>query len=125
MGELKNGKEMTKADVMLSKLDQLTKKVASLEARIGNGGGSGDGSSANVGAIRKLSEENAQLRKDISYVSAQIEGLYAALTKMITKLPENLAAKGGSALNMDVDDLASRVAAKIIIPEGGYGDVES
>lgn len=117
MGDNKNTKGMTKADVILSRVEQLTKQVASLEAKVARGAQGANASGAgNDAVIRKLTEENATLKKEISFVSAQIEGLFASLSKMINKLPEKMGAKGAS-LDMDVDDLASRVAAKIIIPE--------
>ncbi|MCM1546031.1 MAG: hypothetical protein NC033_03235 [Clostridiales bacterium] len=132
MGDNKNAKGMTKADVILTRIEQLTKQVASLETRVARGlqgkGGAKSGaepaSDAAVGAvIRKLTEENATLKKEISYVSAQIEGLYTSLSKLINKLPEKLGAKNGDLVS-DVDDLASRVAAKIIIPEADFSGFE-
>lgn len=121
MSDNKNGKGFTKADIVLTRVEQLTRQVASLEARIVKGGG--DVASAAV--IRKLTEENATLKKEISYVSAQIEGLFTALSRTLSKLPEQVAARGAlgepvtARADIDVDDLASRVAAKIIIPESG------
>ncbi|MDE7379702.1 MAG: hypothetical protein K2N14_01495 [Clostridia bacterium] len=126
MGDNKNAKGMTKADVILQKVDKLTRQVASVEARVANG---------DINAVaRRLSEENAQLKREISYISAQIEGLFTTLSKMIDKLPDKVAEKNGGRpvsnssqpmvrTDLDVDDLASRVAAKIIIPdyEGAEG----
>ena len=118
--------KFTKADVILTRMEQLSRQVASLEGRIAKGGGSADGA-----VIKKLTEENAKLRQDISIVSAQIEGLYATLSKMINKLPDQIAGKAPAVAqevtahaDIDVDDLASRVAAKIIIPETGYAEVD-
>lgn len=123
MGDNKE-KGMTKADMILSKVDQLTKKVASLEAKIAQASKPAAATGVNGDAvIRKLTEENATLKKEISFVSAQIEGLYASLSKMINKLPDKVGAKGGS-FDMDVDDLASRVAAKIIIPESDFSGAD-
>ncbi len=125
MGDNKNAKGMTKADVILTRVEQLTKQVASLEARVARGTTGGSGAGANNDAvIRKLTEENATLKKEISYISAQIEGLFASLSKMINKLPEKMGGKGGK-LDMDVDDLASRVAAKIIIPETDFSGLDT
>lgn len=128
MSDNKNGKGMTKADVILTRVEQLTRQVSSLEARVARGfaGANNSGATAaNDAVIRKLTEENAMLKKEISYVSAQIEGLFATLSKMINKLPEKIGANPVQGkLDMDVDDLASRVAAKIIIPETGYGASE-
>ena len=123
MGDNKE-KGMTKADMILSRVDQLTKKVASLEAKIAQASKPAAATGVNGEAvIRKLTEENATLKKEISFVSAQIEGLYASLSKMINKLPDKVGAKGGS-FDMDVDDLASRVAAKIIIPESDFSGAD-
>ena len=127
MSDNKNGKGFTKADIVLTRVEQLTRQVASLEARIVKGGG--DVASAAV--IRKLTEENATLKKEISYVSAQIEGLFTALSRTLSKLPEQVAARGAlgepvtARADIDVDDLASRVAAKIIIPESGVAAVDA
>lgn len=128
MSDNKNEKGMTKADVILTRVEQLTRQVSSLEARVARGfaGANNSGATAaNDAVIRKLTEENAMLKKEISYVSAQIEGLFATLSKMINKLPEKIGANPVQGkLDMDVDDLASRVAAKIIIPETGYAASE-
>ncbi len=133
MGDNKNEKGMTKADVILTRVEQLTRQVAALEARVARGlQGANTNANQNAGAaktndavIRRLTEENATLKKEISHVSAQIEGLYISLSKMISKLPEKMGANPATGKsNMDVDDLASRVAAKIVIPESGFGDYE-
>ncbi|MDE6691335.1 MAG: hypothetical protein K2K04_05130, partial [Clostridia bacterium] len=136
MGDNRNERGMTKADVILTRIEQLTKQVASLETRVARGLANVNSNNANASAkpsanndvansavIRKLTEENAMLKKEISFVSAQIEGLYASLSKLINKLPEKMTGKGGK-LDMDVDDLASRVAAKIIIPETDFSGFE-
>lgn len=123
MGDNKNGKGMTKADVLLTRVEQLSRQVSSLEARVARGMQGGNAGAGNDAVIRKLTEENATLKKEISYVSAQIEGLFTTLSKMISKLPEKMGANSSAgSVGMDVDDLASRVAAKIIIPDdfGGY-----
>lgn len=131
MGDIKSAKNMTKADVILTKIEQLTKQVASLETRVARGAAGNNQNAANNNAnnnaaiIRKLTEENAMLKKEISYVSAQIEGLFASLSRLINKLPEKMGAKAGGTLNMDVDDLASRVAAKIIIPETDFSGLDT
>lgn len=132
MSDNKNAKSMTKADVILTRIEQLTKQVSSLEARVARGlsGGANSNQSANNDAvIRKLTEENAMLKKEISYVSAQIEGLFASLSKMINKLPEKMGARSADPvtgkIDMDVDDLASRVAAKIIIPEADFSGLDA
>lgn len=114
MGDNKNGKGLTVGNVILTRVDQLSRQVASLEARVA----AGDGNAV----IRKLTEENAKLKREISYVSAQIEGLYTTLAKMIQSIPDKVASKApaqtADGASFDVDELASRVAAKIIIPDG-------
>ena len=139
MADNKNARGMTKADVILARLEQLTKQVASLEARVARGvtvaganknaDAAKTAEAANAAVIRKLTEENATLKKEISYVSAQIEGLFASLSKMINKLPEKMGARSADPvtgkIDMDVDDLASRVAAKIIIPETDFSGLDA
>lgn len=114
MGDNKNGKGLTVGNVILTRVDQLSRQVASLEARVA----AGDGNAV----IRKLTEENAKLKREISYVSAQIEGLYTTLAKMIQSIPDKVASRApaqtADGASFDVDELASRVAAKIIIPDG-------
>lgn len=126
MGDNKNVKSMTKADVILTRVEQLTRQVASLEARVARGlQGAAPNTGANDAVIRRLTEENATLKKEISHVSAQIEGLFISLSKMINKLPEKMGANPVTGkVDMDVDDLASRVAAKIVIPDSGLGDYQ-
>ena len=120
MGETKNGK-LTVGNVILAKVEQLTRQMSALEAKVATSDGNA--------VIRKLTEENAKLKKEISYVSAQIEGLFTTVSRMIQKVPDQVAAKGinaeGATIGVDVDDLASRVAAKIIIPESGFNEEEA
>ena len=113
-----NSKGVTRGDLILARMEQLARQMAALEARVANGS-----TGASNAVIRKLTEENASLKKEISYVSAQIEGLYTSLSKMISKLPQQTAGVPVTArADIDVDDLASRVAAKIIIPENEGGE---
>lgn len=144
---------MTKADVIVNKLDQITKKIGSLESRIAAQKKEKDAASViaqeiNPEVLKKLADEHEQLKLEISCVSMQIEGLYTTLSKLISKLPEQVAAKipepvvttsgadgetpvpvvtqvVNNPVEFDVDDLASRVAAKIIIPDNGLGDIDA
>lgn len=153
MSDTRSGREMTKADVILSKLEQLTRKVGSLESRLAaqkkeKEAAAPAAPSIDAEVIKKLADEHEQLKLEISCVSMQIEGLYTTLSKMISKLPEQVAAKmpetvvapsGDGAetpapvitqvvnnpVEFDVDDLASRVAAKIIIPDSGLEDFDA
>lgn len=105
--------KLTKADLILAKMEALAKQTSRLEARMAN--------SSNDAVLRKMNEENAKLKKDINYLSAQLEGVCTTLVKLIKKLPAEMGATGG----IDVDDLSSRVAAKIIIPEAEIGEIDA
>lgn len=105
--------KLTKADLILSKMDALAKQTAGLEARVAN--------SSSDAVLRRITEENAKLKKDINYLSAQLEGVCVTLVRLIKKLPSEMYATGG----IDVDDLSSRVASKIIIPEAELGQIDT
>ena len=126
-----NNKRMAE-DVILEKVDSISDRITRIESEM-------SASRANSGmdaVIRKLGEENAKLKREISFVSAQIEGLFATLSNMIGKMPEKInarvaVAKGDVAemgyaetapvaVDLDVEDLAARVASKISVPEQGY-----
>lgn len=125
MGENNNGSGQTKADVILSKLESLSRQTSTLEARVNSVlRSAGANPAANDALIKKVTEENEKLRKDIRYVSAQLESVCATVMKALNKLSAEVAAlKNGAAAGIDVDDLASRVAEKIVIPE--YADVDA
>lgn len=153
MSDTRSGREMTKADVIITKLDQINRKIGSLEARIAAQKKDKDAatptaaSGLDADVIKKLADEHEQLKLEISCVSMQIEGLYTTLSKLINKLPEQIAAQMpepvtassdgeqkpapvvtqvvNSPVDFDVDDLASRVAAKIIIPDNGMEDFDA
>ncbi|MDE7162571.1 MAG: hypothetical protein K2O44_00630 [Clostridia bacterium] len=154
MSDTRSGREMTKADVILTKLDQINRRIGSLESRIAAQKKEKDAAAAPTtttavidgDVIKKLADEHEQLKLEISCVSMQIEGLYTTLSKLINKLPEQIAAKMpepvvasssegepapvvtqvvNNPVEFDVDDLASRVAAKIIIPDNGLEDFDA
>ncbi|MDE7301514.1 MAG: hypothetical protein K2N47_05020, partial [Clostridia bacterium] len=120
----KHGKTVTKADVILAQIERLVRQTASLEARVGQGGGNAGGYGE---VIRKLQEENAKLKQEIRYVSAQIEGVCATITKMVQKLPSQIS--GGavpvegadgvriSNVEFDYDALGYSVAKRIYVPQ--------
>lgn len=110
MSDNKNGR-MTKADVILLRLEKLTQTVNEMEDRVTG--------SNNDAAIKKLNDESAKLKQEIRFVSAQLESVCTTLAKMLQKLPEKISA---TPAGIDVDDLSSRVAAKIIIPESGLDE---
>ena len=153
MSDTRSGREMTKADVIITKLDQINRKIGSLEARIAAQKKDKDAATSTAApvldtdVIKKLADEHEQLKLEISCVSMQIEGLYTTLSKLINKLPEQIAAQMpepvvassgdgetpapvvtqvvNNPVDFDVDDLASRVAAKIIIPDNGMEDFDA
>lgn len=134
-----NNKRMSTDEVILSTVESISERITRIESEMA-------ASRANSGSgietvIRKLGEENAKLKREISFVSAQIEGLFATLSQMIGKMPEkiknsrpvvlqsdvsemgNSEAAGELApvsVDLDVEDLAARVASKIAPPEKSY-----
>ena len=133
MSDYNMGAGMTKADLILFKLEKMAQQNTSLEARLNalikNVPA---GQSADIG---KLSAENAALKQEIRYLSLQVESIYDALERSLKQIADEVAAlKGGvpvaegapaAAPDFNVDDLASRVAAKIVIPEVAPQEIDT
>lgn len=110
MSDNKNAR-MTKADVILLRLEKLTQTVNEMEDKLTG--------SDNDAAIKKLNDESAKLKQEIRFVSAQLESVCTTLARMLQKLPEKISA---TPAGIDVDELSSRVAAKIIIPDNSLDE---
>ncbi|MDE7076477.1 MAG: hypothetical protein K2O62_04060, partial [Clostridia bacterium] len=81
MSDTRSGREMTKADVIITKLDQINRRIGSLEARVAAQKKDKEAASTaapgmDADVIKKLADEHEQLKLEISCVSMQIEGLY-------------------------------------------------
>ena len=135
------GNRSATEELILEKIDSLSNRLFNIETTV-----AGYNQNAVADAvIRKLGEENAKLKREISFVSAQIEGLFVTLSNMIQKMPENINLVQGTAssgrqtaemahsesveehtpisADWDVEELASRLASKISIPDPeSYGN---
>lgn len=107
---------LTKADVILMKMDKINQQMNALEARINALKSPAGDSSAAV--IKKLEEQNKTYREEMHFLSAQLESVFSTIEKLMNDMNEKIEAiKVPDNLTFDVDELASRVAAKIIIPD--------
>lgn len=123
MSDTKNS-GMTKADVIILKLDKFAQQQASFEARVNAALRNAAAGSGNDEVVKKLEEENQIIRQEMHFLSAQLESVYNTLSKTLQKLSDEVAKVKTSGGNMDVDELSSRVAAKIVIPETAQADVD-
>jgi len=113
MAETNDAKNQTGAQAILEKLEKLDKKIGGVETKVGDSALAGGYDSV----IRKLEEENEGLKKETSYLSVQLESVCTALMKSMKKLSAKVDELAEKKLDFDLDELASRVAEKIIIPD--------
>lgn len=127
-----SGIGMTKADLIMSKVEKLSQQTAAFDSRVAAAFRElKAGESATTAAVKKLAATpqpkptvNAD---DISYLSVQIESVYSGLAKMVSNLAaevEKLKRSGVGGQTSDADELSSRVAEKIIIPYQGSADID-
>ncbi len=127
----------TKADAILMKLDKLNQQMNALEARVNaiksTGASQGVNQSANQGVsqyaaqnanqyaalLARIEEQNREYKSEMRFLSAQIESVFDAMENMLEELGGKVAEKQTPVF--DVDELSSRVAAKIIIPDTTSG----
>lgn len=134
MSSMSSGSGQKKADVILTKVDQLTQQAERISQQTASVASKVDGLSntaktASTAEItrqgkencEKILAENAALRQELLYMSVQIENVYTELAKLIRALSDEVASlkerPAGAAPDFNIDDLASRVAEKIIIPQ--------
>lgn len=118
-------KNRTAQELILEKMDELSNRITNIESVTNANRGSTDL------VVHRLAEENAVLKREISFVSAQIEGLFATLSKMLQKMPEKISDSVEDIYNenskvpvdVDLDDFAVRVANKINLKNGKDGVV--
>lgn len=116
MADNMNGSR-TKADLIVDKIAAIDGEIADVEKRV-NGLMSGlDESKALIQANAKANAGGIeQLKMEIKYVSAQLESVCVMLTKAVNKIADEVAELKAKQ-QPDLDELASRIASKIIIPE--------
>ena len=116
MADNMNGSR-TKADLIVEKIGSLNGEIASVEKRVNGLVSALDENKAMIKANSKATADGVeQLKVEINYVSAQLESVCVMLSRSVKKLAdevEELKAKQ----QPDLDELASRIAAKIVIPE--------
>lgn len=120
MSDNYNAGGTTKADLILAKLDRLTGRINTLEERV------------NVALAKKAEDKTdaklSSIEKGVSaeskIISTQLESVYVTLANKIARLTAELNALKGGALGVDLDELSSRVAAKIVIPETATAEID-
>ncbi|MGN0818751.1 MAG: hypothetical protein ACI4L9_07255 [Candidatus Coproplasma sp.] len=115
MGVNNNGSGQTKADVILTRVDGISQQNKALDAKVEQVIASAvDREMDREAIIQKLNADNKVLLQEIEFLSAQIQSIYKGLNKNIT-LATGKAKEASS--DMNVDELSSKVAEKIIVPQ--------
>ena len=111
-----NKNAMTKADVILMKMDKLNKQMAAVEARTKTI--KIPDADYYTALEKKIDEQGQIFKEEMHFLSAQMESVFSTIEKILSDLNAKVdAIKVPDNLTMDVDELSSRVAAKIIIPD--------
>ncbi len=112
-----NGGSRTKADVIVEKISRFDVQMNDVEDKISNLSGALDESKLLTRSAAKTNmSEHEQIKTEIKYVSAQLESVCVMLNMSLNKIAGELA-ELKKKQTPDLDELASRVAAKIIVPE--------
>ena len=110
-----NKSTLTKADVILMKMDKLNQQMNAVEARVNV---KAFNAASYEAVLKKIEEQNQIYKEEMHFLSAQIESVFSSIEKMLKEINAKIdAIKMPDSLTMDVDELSSRVAAKIIIPD--------
>ena len=124
MADNMNGSR-TKADLIVEKINSLDGEIASVEKRVNGLVSSLAENKEMIAENKEMIKANSkatadgveQLKTEINYVSAQLESVCVMLSKSVKKLADEVAELKAKQ-QPDLDELASRIAAKIVIPEG-------
>lgn len=118
MAEYMNGSR-TKADLIVEKIDQFDERVANIEDKISGFVSAIEENRQLVQTTAKAeSTDSDRLKTEIKYVSAQLESVCVMLNMSLTKITDEIA-ELKKRQQPDLDELASLIASKIIIPEVG------
>lgn len=109
MGVNNNGSGQTKADVILTKVEQLAQKNKDVEAKVQEVIDSAvDREMDREAIMQKMEYDKKEVMREFEYLSMQLESSYNSIMK------------GGvrtvGAAGIDLDELAAKVADKIVIP---------
>lgn len=118
MAEYMNGSR-TKADLIVEKIEQFDERIANIENKISGFVSAIEENRQLVQTTAKAeSSDNDRLKTEIKYVSAQLESVCVMLNMSLTKITDEIA-ELKKRQQPDLDELASLIASKIIIPEVG------
>ena len=122
MSNNNTGTGMTKADLILRRLEQLAQQNSTLAAQVN---ALSQANAARGGETKAASDST--IKQEMNYLSVQIESVYNALTASVNKLSQEVAAlkNADRTSASDVDDIASKVAAKIVIPEAAPVEIDA
>ncbi|MGN1372424.1 MAG: hypothetical protein ACI4VK_00080 [Candidatus Coproplasma sp.] len=116
MADNMNGSR-TKADLIVDRIAAIDGEIAGVEKKVSGLVSAIDESKALISANSKASAAGIeQLKTEINFVSAQLESVCVMLTKSVSKLADEVA-ELKKKQQPDLDELASLIAAKIVIPE--------
>ncbi|MGN1104922.1 MAG: hypothetical protein ACI4QI_08645 [Candidatus Coproplasma sp.] len=116
MADNMNGSR-TKADLIVEKIAAIDGEIAGVEKRVNGLVSALNENKAMIADNSKASAAGVeQLKMEINFVSAQLESVCVMLTKSINKLADEVS-ELKKKQQPDLDELASLIAAKIIIPE--------
>lgn len=142
MSDINKGTGMTKADLILSRLEQMARQNSALEAKVNSLMGKGTpvqtqgAASSQDDVIAKLSKENSSLRQELSYISVQVESVYNSLARSMQQLSDEVKALKGEGVALatadgkevsapiDYDAIGIAVAQNIKIPQAIAEDID-
>ncbi|MGN0804977.1 MAG: hypothetical protein ACI4MS_06310 [Candidatus Coproplasma sp.] len=127
MSDFYNDGKRGDSEIVLERLEKFGGQIASIDARLNNVLATvGANYSAGQTTIAKITEESEKLKTEVRYLSAQLESVCITLAKSIQKIADEVAEikNRGVNANIDVDDLSSSVASKIIIPDTAKVDTD-
>ena len=116
-----NKSALTKADVILMKMDKLNQQMNAIEAALAAPG------TDNLAALsKKIDEQGNTFKQEMHFLSAQLESLFSTMESMMQKLSDKIDAIKipENAESIDTDKLAQDIASKIVLPENVEIDSE-
>ncbi len=123
MADNMNGSR-TKADLIVEKINECDNRISEIESKVKTMATAlNEGKSLTQKAAKTSVSEHEQLKTEVKYVSAQLESVCVMLSRSVAKLAKEVEELKNKQ-TPDIDELASRIAAKIIIPEADRSATE-
>jgi hypothetical protein len=131
-----------KADLLIIKADDLARHISQVDTKLTavsnevaqNSKAIADITSDRDIVVEQLAVENEALRKELHYLAVQVESVYTELLGAISDLSQKLdgvqpttttvVSEAAPAQQLDIDELSSRVAEKIIIPRAAPAEID-